>query len=137
VEDADYGAAARFRTNRERREARAEIVARIQLLLRQRPRGQWLDLFARHRIPAGPINRLDEVAVDRELHARGMLYSIPAFDTFVPQVGLGIGVDGSSQTFRSAPPRLGEHTRAVLREELGLGETELGEMREQHIIYFP
>lgn len=137
VGDTDYGADARFRTNQERREARAEIVARIQSVLRQRTRRQWLDLFAQHRIPAGPINRLDEVAADRELHTRGMLYSIAAFDTWVPQVGLGIGVDGSSQTFRSAPPRLGEHTQAVLREQLGLGESELGELREQHIIYFP
>ncbi len=137
VGDGAFGAAARFRTNKERREARAEIVARIQSVLRQRPRSEWLDLFARHRIPAGPINRLDEVAADLELQARGMLYSIPAFGTRVPQVGLGIGVDGSSQTFRSAPPRLGEHTQAVLREELGLTEAELEELREQHIIYFP
>ncbi len=137
VGDPDYGAEARFRTNKERREARAEIVARIQSLLRQRTRSHWLDLFARHRIPAGPINRLDEVAADRELRSRGMLYAIPAFGTWVPQVGLGIGVDGSSQTFRLAPPRLGEHTQAVLREELGLRETELDELRAQHIIHYP
>ena len=133
----DYGAAARFRSNRERREARAEIVARIQSVLRQRPRSHWLDLFARHRIPAGPINRLDEVAADSELRSRGMLYSIPAFGTWVPQVGLGIGVDGSSHTFRLPPPRLGEHTQAVLSEDLGLGETELDELRAQNIIYYP
>ncbi len=134
VGDPGYGAAARFGTNKDRRDARAEIVARIRTVLRQRKREEWLELFVQHRIPAGPINRLDEVAADRELHARGMLYSVPAFNTRIPQVGLGIRVDGTPETYRFAPPRLGEHTDAVLREQLGLDEVELARLREQQII---
>ncbi len=134
VGEPDYGAEARFRTNKDRREARPEIVARIQSVLRQCKRKDWLDLFAQHRIPAGPINRLDEVAADRELQARGMLYSVAAFGTSIPQVGLGIRVDDSSETYRSPPPALGEHTDAVLRELLGLAEAEIARLREQHII---
>ena len=134
VGDPAYGADARFATNKDRREAREEIVARIQSELRQRKRQEWLDLFVQHRIPAGPINRLDEVAADGELHARGMLYSVPALGSRIPQVGLGIRVDGSSETYRTAPPRLGEHTDAVLREQLGLDEAQLAKLREQQII---
>ena len=134
VGDPGYGADARFRTNKDRREAREEIVARIETVLRQRKRGEWLELFVQHRIPAGPINRLDEIAADPELHARGMLYSVPAFDTRIPQVGLGIRVDGSSETYRTAPPGLGEHTDAVLGERLGLDEAQLARLRAQHII---
>ena len=130
----EYGADARFRSNQERRGAREEIVARIQSVLRLRKRQDWLDLFAQHRIPAGPINRLDEVAADRELQARGMLYSVAAFGTRIPQVGLGIRVDGSSETYRLAPPGLGEHTDAVLREQLGLDAAQLARLREQHLI---
>jgi crotonobetainyl-CoA:carnitine CoA-transferase CaiB-like acyl-CoA transferase len=134
VGDPGYGVDARFSTNKDRRQAREEIVARIQSVLRQRKRKEWLDLFVQHRIPAGPINRLDEVAADPELHARGMLYSVPAFETRIPQVGLGIRVDGTSETYRYAPPGLGEHTDAVLREQLGLDEAQLALLREQHII---
>ena len=134
VGDADYGAAARFRSNKDRREARAEIVARIQSVLRSRKRDDWLELFAKQRIPAGPINRLDEVAADRELQGRGMLYSVPAFGTAIPQVGLGIRVDGSAETYRSPPPGLGEHTDAVLHEMLGLEQAEIDRLREQHIV---
>lgn len=134
VGDPEYGAAARFRTNKDRRAARAEIVARIQALLRARGREHWLELFAQHRIPAGPINQLDEVAADSELHARGLLYSVPAFGTRIPQVGLGIRVDDSAETYRSPPPALGEHTEEVLRELLGLDAAQLLELREQQII---
>ncbi|MBE0625885.1 MAG: CoA transferase [Burkholderiales bacterium] len=134
VGEPDYGADARFRSNKDRRAARPEIVARIQSVLRQRKRGDWLELFAQQRIPAGPINRLDEVAADRELQARGMLYSVSAFDTSIPQVGLGIRIDDSSETYRSPPPGLGEHTDAVLREVLGLKPEQIEQLREQHII---
>ena len=134
VGEPDYGAEARFRSNQDRRAAREEIVARIQALLRLRGREHWLELFAQHRIPAGPINRLDEVAADRELQARGMLYSVPAFGTRIPQVGLGIRVDDSSETYRLPPPGLGEHTDAVLRELLGLDQAEITRLRQQQII---
>ncbi len=134
VGEPDYGADARFRSSKDRREARAEIVARIQALLWLRRREEWLALFAQHRIPAGPINRLDEVAADAELHARGMLYSVPAFNTSIPQVGLGIRVDESCETYRLPPPALGEHTDTVLRELLGLDEAQIAELRKQNII---
>ena len=134
VGDPDYGAEVRFRTNKERRAARPEIVARIQSVLLERRRAQWLELFAGQRIPAGPINRLDEVAADRDLQARGMLYSVTAFGTGIPQVGLGIAVDGTADTYASPPPALGEHTGAVLSELLGLSEAEIVRLREQHII---
>ncbi|MBE0615422.1 MAG: CoA transferase [Burkholderiales bacterium] len=134
VGEPDYGAEARFRTNKDRRDARPEIVLRIQSILRERKRDAWLDLFARHRIPAGPINRLDEVAADRELHARGMLYSVQAFDTAIPQVGLGIRIDESSETYRLPPPGLGEQTDAVLRELLGLADTDIEALRNRQII---
>lgn len=134
VGEPDYGSDARFRTNKDRRAARPEIVARIQALLRTRPRGDWLELFAQHRIPAGPINRLDEVGADRELQERGLLYSVPAFDTRIPQVGLGIRVDDSCDTYRSPPPALGEHTDTVLRELLGIADAEIEELRKRQII---
>jgi crotonobetainyl-CoA:carnitine CoA-transferase CaiB-like acyl-CoA transferase len=134
VGEPDYGADARFRTNEDRRAVRAEIVAHIQSLLSQRKRDAWLALFAQHRIPAGPINRLDEVAADRELHARGMLYSVPAFGTAIPQVGLGVRVDDSSETYRLPPPGLGEHTDEVLRTLLGLEQADIDGLREQKII---
>jgi crotonobetainyl-CoA:carnitine CoA-transferase CaiB-like acyl-CoA transferase len=49
-------------------------------------------------------------------------------------VGLGIRVNGCAETYRFAPPRLGEHTDAVLRDELGLDEAQLAKLHEQQII---
>ena len=72
VGDAAYGARPDFRSNADRRVHRAEIVARIQELLWTAGRVEWLQLFADARIPAGPINRVDEVAADAALQERGL-----------------------------------------------------------------
>lgn len=107
-------------TNLQRRARRAEIVEKIQGLLRRRPRGAWLEIFAEARVPAGPINRLDEVTSDPHLLDRGLFFAIPRNDTRLPQVGLGIHFDGRPSGYISPPPMLGEHSREVLVEDLGL-----------------
>jgi len=108
-----------YADNAGRRAARPEIVAEIQTMLRRHGREHWLALFAAARIPAGPINSLDEVARDRGLIERGLLYSVPRDGVSIPQVGLGIQFDGNNRSFRKAPPRLGEDTRTVFGAWLG------------------
>jgi crotonobetainyl-CoA:carnitine CoA-transferase CaiB-like acyl-CoA transferase len=115
----------RFAGNVGRREAREEIVREIQAILIRRPRDHWLAVFAKARIPAGPINRLDEVASDRTLIERGLFYSVKRGDVALPQVGLGIQFDGNNRTYRKAPPLLGEDTHAVFSSWLGWEEEKI------------
>src|SRR5574340_1081577 len=99
----------RYASNSDRRARRAEIVDEIQSIIGTQPRAHWLQLFEAARVPAGPINRIDEVSADAELVRRGLFYSVAQGASRVPQVGLGIRVDGNARTFRKAPPGLGEH----------------------------
>lgn len=104
-------------SNAERRERRDEIVAQIAAILREKPRAYWLLLFNAARVPAGPINRVDQVVADETLHERGLFYRVMSEDgRMVPQVGTGIVIDGVPNVPRSAPPRLGEHTDQILSE---------------------
>ena len=118
-----------YTTNALRRERRAELVARIAKLLVARPRDEWLAIFVAARVPAGPINRLDEVAEDPELRARNFLYASERNGVRVPQVGLGIAFDGRNEQCTKLAPRLGEDTEAVLRDWLKMGDAELQELR--------
>ncbi|HEX7072854.1 MAG TPA: CoA transferase [Hyphomicrobiaceae bacterium] len=124
-----YGADPGFATNADRRAKRAEIVAHIQELLLAKSRAHWLAVFRQARVPAGPINRIDEVADDPELQRRGLLYCLAADGRHFPQVGTGFCLDGSSNVPRLPPPRLGEHTAAVLSTLLGLSESRLAALR--------
>lgn len=112
-------------SNAERRARRGTLVAEIQEVLARRPRAAWLALFAAERVPAGPINRVDQTAADPALAARGLFYRLEEGDRALPQVGLGIQFDGKSAPPRLPPPRLGEHSRALLAELLGYGQDEI------------
>ncbi|HWI15671.1 MAG TPA: CoA transferase, partial [Burkholderiales bacterium] len=130
----EFGEDPRYATNAQRCEARAAIVAEIQRVLVQRPRDAWLQCFAAAKVPAGPVNRVDQVACDPELIARGLLFTADVDGRRVPQVGLGIGVDDAANAFALPPPRLGEHTDAVLHEWLDYDADAVARLREQKLI---
>lgn len=123
-----------YASNQGRRAHRAAIVAEIQQILRQQPRSHWLHLLAEARVPAGPINRLDEVVADIELQRRGLFYNLAVDDCLIPQVGTGIQIDSTVNGARLAPPKLGSSTVQVLREVAGLSEKEIEILREQDAI---
>jgi crotonobetainyl-CoA:carnitine CoA-transferase CaiB-like acyl-CoA transferase len=125
---------ARYARNVDRRAARAKIVAEIQNVLLTRSRDEWLRIFVEAKVPAGPVNRVDQVAGDAELISRGLFYADRANGRSVPQVGLGIAVDGSSSSYRQAPPRLGEHTARVLREWLAYDDEQVEHLRSSKLI---
>ncbi|WP_454689729.1 CaiB/BaiF CoA transferase family protein [Achromobacter aloeverae] len=120
----------RYASNADRRAHRQEIVEKIAGILRARTRDEWLALFGENRIPAGPINRLDEVAADDELLRQGFLYQAQAANGPIPQVGLGIAIDGRSAAHRKAPPKLGEDTEAILSGMIDLAPDRIRKSEE-------
>jgi crotonobetainyl-CoA:carnitine CoA-transferase CaiB-like acyl-CoA transferase len=115
VGDPAFGLLEEYSSNALRRQHRPAIVEKIQAVLKTQTREHWLALFANTRIPAGPINKVDSVAADKALQDRGLFYTLEDNGRLVPQVGLGIQVDGKPSTARSAPPRLGQHSAELLR----------------------
>ena len=130
----EMGQDARYATNKDRRAARAEVVAEIQKVLVTRARDEWLKIFVDAKVPAGPVNRVDQVSGDPELVARGLFYTDRNNGRRVPQVGLGIGVDGTASSYRLPPPRLGEHTDDVLRSWLSYDDAEIERLRGKKVI---
>lgn len=120
VGDAEYGRQTRYATNERRRGHRDEIVARIQTILAERTRAEWLGILAAARVPAGPVNRVDELVEDVPLQERGMIFTLTGDDgRRVPQVGLGIRVDGRVSVPSRLPPCLGEHDQEVFEGHRG------------------
>ncbi|MFB9125784.1 CoA transferase [Paraburkholderia dipogonis] len=134
VDSADYGASEKFRTNAARRNARPEIVETISAVLKTRRRSEWLALFAEYRIPAGPINRVDQVVTDPHLLDDGLFYTVLGENGLVPQVGLGIKFDGQATVHRRPPPALGQDTIRVLQERLGMSEARLADLKNDGIV---
>lgn len=134
VGDPDYARDPRFSSNARRHALRPEIVGRIQDVLLTRTRNEWLSLFEANAIPSGPINRIDEIAGDEELARRGFFYRMDMAGTQVPQVGLGITIDGEPTSPRSAPPALGADTAAILQGFAGLSDDQIETLRNKSVI---
>lgn len=125
----EVGENPRFASNAERRTHRDEIVVQIADILRNKSRDEWLGILGQHRIPAGPINGLDDVARDDDLLDQKFLYQAQSAGGSVPQVGLGIAINGQTAVHRKAPPRLGEDSDAILTGMLKLSSDQIEQLR--------
>ena len=134
VGDPDFARKPQYASNASRRENRVEIVQRIATILAGRPRDEWLALFARNRIPAGPLNRVDEVVNDPDLLETKFFYQSESSFGKIPQIGLGIAIDGKQDIHRKPPPALGEDTVTVLRDWLGKPEAEIAALKKSGVI---
>lgn len=130
----DLAADPTLATNKGRVVRRAELVQMIQQTLLRRTRSDWLDLLRRHDVPAGPINRVDEVVRDKELLARSLFYAMENDGAPIPQVGLGIRFDGMSAGYDCPPPQLGADTYNVLAELVGLQDHEIQSLKKSGVI---
>ncbi|MGN6333638.1 MAG: CaiB/BaiF CoA transferase family protein [Motilibacteraceae bacterium] len=105
----------RFATNPVRVAHREELKAELVALLAARTAGEWTELLSPAGVPCGPVNDLagafslaERLGLDPVVDAGG-----------VPTVADPVRMSDTPPTYRSAPPRLGEHTAEVLAE-LGL-----------------
>jgi crotonobetainyl-CoA:carnitine CoA-transferase CaiB-like acyl-CoA transferase len=108
----------RFATNPARVAHRAELLAALEGPLRTRPADAWFEALTAVGVPCGPINDLAaafEFADRLGLDAR-VTIDDPRRDTPVEQVANPIRLGATPATYRSSPPRLGEHTHEVLAE---------------------
>lgn len=99
-------------------------------------RAQVLERCSATRAPAGPLNTIADIFGDRQFHARRTLVAVDDEDVgetiIVPEVQPRLSETPGE--IRHLGPRLGQHTDEVLREVLGLGEAEIADLREKHVI---
>ena len=98
----------------------------------------WIGAILLTALAAYPIvhlaSRPRSLAADPALQERGVVYRLDADGRAIPQVGLGIRVDGAQAGVRMAPPRLGEHTDGVLGGLLGYDGERIARLRADKIV---
>ncbi len=110
----------RFARNRDRVRNRDALVPIVAELVAARPAAWWIDGLERAGVPCGPINDLSQVFANEQVRARGLRIELERDDAgTVPLVASPLKMSATPPSYRRAPPRLGEHTREVLREVLG------------------
>ena len=125
----------RYATNAARVAHRAELVPLLQAHLRTRPAAEWLDALDAVKVPANPVNRIDQVFDDPQVRARGLRIELAhASGRDVPMVRNPAQFSATPLRYGAAAPVLGQHTRAVLAELLGIDEATLATLQADGVI---
>lgn len=127
----------RFASNAARVKHRAELVPLLKEITVRRSRRDWLADLESARIPAGPVNSVAEAFADPQAVHRGARLEMPdsrSLGGIVPLIGNPIKLSDTPVTYRRVPPRLGEHTREVLAEYLGMTREEITVLEARHVV---
>jgi crotonobetainyl-CoA:carnitine CoA-transferase CaiB-like acyl-CoA transferase len=86
-------------------------------------------------VPVSPIRTVDQVLQDPQVLANDMVIQVPDGDgNEVPLLGIPVKLRGTPGVPGNAPPKLGEHTDAVLRDLLGLDAAEIQALRDNGVV---
>ncbi len=130
-----WAADERFAKNADRVRHRATLVPLVAEVMQTRTQRAWLDALEVEGVPCGPINRLDQVFADPQVVARGLRMDLPHPSAgTVPQVGTPIRFSATPPEYGRAPPLLGEHTAAVLRERLAFDADTIAALAARGVI---
>ena len=124
-----------FATNRQRVTGYSELKPILDRVLATRTRGQWLEALTAAHLPCGSVRDLQGVFADPQIDARSMVVELEHLTAgLLKVVGTPLKFSDTSCDIRTPPPVLGEHTGWVLTNDLGLGPTEIAELRASGII---
>jgi len=94
-----------------------------------RTRAEWVEWFKGRDVPFAPVNNLPEVLDDPHFRERGMVVTdARGWD----HIGNPIRFADEAGQLQFAPPALGEHSEAILRD-LNYGDKEIAQLRSQGI----
>jgi crotonobetainyl-CoA:carnitine CoA-transferase CaiB-like acyl-CoA transferase len=121
----------RFATDRLRGMHGEEISAVMAGWCVLHEREQALRLLADARIPAAPVNTLQQALEDPHIGALGLLQDVgfPGLDPAFPMTPHPVDMSSCRPSLRMRPPTLGEHTDEVLGE-LGYSKGQVAALRD-------
>ena len=126
----------RYKTNGERMKNRDSLQVEIEAVLKNHPRMYWTPLMIEKGIPAGPINKMDDVFRDAQVDAIKLVETVehPVLG-LLKQVGFPVimGSIPEGESVRWAPPVLGQHSRDVLCS-YGISEIEVDRLIASGIV---
>jgi crotonobetainyl-CoA:carnitine CoA-transferase CaiB-like acyl-CoA transferase len=125
----------RFATNRQRVTGYDELRPFVADRLRTRPRQYWIEKLNAAGVPCGSVRNLQELFDDPQLEAREMIARVEhATIGQLRMLGVNVKLSDTPGGVRTAPPTLGQHTDAVLRDDLQLSVADVEALRGKGVI---
>lgn len=120
--------------NAARVENRAFVVAVLEEAFRKKTKAEWIRILDEYDIPSAPVNEFGEVFADPQIQARGMVssYDHPTLGEIrYPPSPVKFG---GWELPANPAPMLGQHTREVLSDRLGLGGDAIDDLLARDVV---
>jgi crotonobetainyl-CoA:carnitine CoA-transferase CaiB-like acyl-CoA transferase len=125
----------RFDSLEKRRDNRAQVNELIAAFTRQKTVRELEELLTQHEVPHAPILGIKEALAQPQAVAREMVVETEhAVLGKIPIVNRSIKFPGDAQPIPTAPPILGQHTDDILRDVLGMTETQIAQLRASKVV---
>lgn len=125
----------RFRSNDDRLRNKEELWTFLEGAFLRHTADDWMERLLGHDVPAAPVNSVPRALVDPQVRHRNMVVSShhPDGDT-MELLGNPVKLSRTPGETFTWPPELGQHTRAVLQEFLGVSSVELDALEAAKVI---
>ena len=131
----EWAADVRYATSAARVINRNTLIAAMRQVTVTRTTSAWMEELEAVGVPCGPINSIADVFEDPHVKARGAAISVPhPLGGEIPLVANPIRLSDTPVEYRMAPPLLGQHTREVLRDVLGLDEQRILDLSGRKVV---
>ncbi|HEV7690200.1 MAG TPA: CoA transferase [Hyphomonadaceae bacterium] len=132
----EWAANPRYQTHLARAEVQAELDEMISQWTRQHTVAEIDAMMVKAGVPAGPINRPDQILADPHIAARNAIHweDHPTLGRIPMQNAFPKFSETPGRVRRPAPDEVGQHTAEVLAETLGMTEARLIELRKSGVI---
>jgi formyl-CoA transferase len=119
----DYSAAKARSANRK------ALNAEIDTYTQHKSSAEWIDIFNKAGVPAGPIYSIDQVFADPQVKHLGIAKSVKKKNgSTLNVVGQPVGLSRTVSKIATPPPDMGQHTDEVLKE-FGFKPKEIAALR--------
>jgi crotonobetainyl-CoA:carnitine CoA-transferase CaiB-like acyl-CoA transferase len=113
------------------------LLPLIEAKFKSEPRAHWLELLAKHDIPAAPVQTVAEFMEHPAVRHHDLMheYDHPEVGR-LRMMGQPLVFDDTPTRDPGPPPTLGQHTEGVLRE-LGYSDAEIADLRRRRVLGGP
>ena len=124
-----------YSTNAVRVRNREELTRLLNLIFLKHTTKEWVKLLDDAGVANGPINKIEEVFREPQVHARGMQIELPhSVAGKVTLVGSPMKFSETPIKHEMPPPALGQHTDEILTQFLMKSKSEIDKLKSEGVV---